>query len=68
MLYSTTTVKVCSPDGNTYFFNIVAEVMLGDMLTPYYFIICLNYVVRTSLDLIKENGFMLERHEAEGIP
>ena len=57
MLYKNTKVKVCSPDGDTDSFNIVAGVLQGDTLASYLFIICLDYVLRMSIDLIKENGF-----------
>ena len=33
----------------------------GDTLAPYLFIICLDYILRTSKDLIKENGFTLKK-------
>ena len=68
MLYKNTKVKVRSPDGDTDYFGIVAGVLQGDTLTPYWFIICLDYVLRTSIDLIKENGFTLEKKEAEDTP
>ena len=54
-------VKVCSPDGDTDLLNIVAGVLQGDILAPYLFIICLDYVLLTSIDLIKENGSMLNK-------
>ena len=50
-------IKVCSPDGDPNFFDIVAGVLQGDTLAPYLFIICLDYVRRTSIYLIKENSF-----------
>ena len=31
----------------TQYFDIVAGVLQGDMLAPYLFIICLDYVIRT---------------------
>ena len=31
------------------------------MLAPYLFIICLDYVLRTSIDKIRENGFELTK-------
>ena len=34
MFYRNTKVKVCSPDGDTDFFNIVAGVLQGDTLAP----------------------------------
>ena len=52
-------VKVHSPDGDTDYFDIVAGVLQEDTLAPYLFIICLDYVLRTSMDLMKENGFKL---------
>ena len=47
-------VKVCSLDGDTDYFDIVAGVLLGDILTPYLFIICLDYMLRSSIDKMKE--------------
>ena len=58
-----TKVKVCSPDGDTEYFNIVAGVLQGDTLAPYLFIICLDYVLRTSIDKIRENGFELTKKQ-----
>ena len=52
-----TKVKVRSPDGDTEYFDIVAGVLQGDTLAPYLFIICRDYVLRTSIDKIRENGF-----------
>ena len=54
MLYRNTKVKVRSPDGDTDYFDIVAGVLQGDTLAPYLFIICLDYVLRTSIDKIKK--------------
>ena len=54
--------------GDTEYFDIVAGVLQGDTLAPYLFIICLDDVLRTSIDKIRENGFELtkQRKEAEG--
>ena len=57
MLYKNMKVKVHSPDGDTDYFNIVAGVLQGDTLAPYLLIICLDYVLRTSIDLNNENSF-----------
>ena len=71
MLYKNTKVKVHSPDGDTDFFDIMAGVLQGNTLTPYLFIICLDYVLQTLIDLMKENGLTLEkarsRHSARTI-
>ena len=54
-------VKVCSPDGDTEYFDIAAGVLQGDTLAPYLFIICLDYMLRTAIDKIRENGFKLTK-------
>ena len=65
-------MKVHSPDGYTDYFDILAGVLQGDTFAPYLFIICLDYVLRTSIDKIKENGFELtkkkKKKEVEGTP
>ena len=45
MLYKNTKAMVCTPDGNTNFFNIVTGVLQGDALAPYLFIIYLDYIL-----------------------
>ena len=57
-----------TPDGDTDFIDIVAEVLKGDSLTPYLFIISLDYVLRTSIDLMKENGFTLTKARSRRYP
>ena len=52
---------VRSPDGDTEYFDILAGVLQVDTLAPYLFIICLDYVLRTSIDKIRENGFELTK-------
>ena len=64
MLYRNSKVKVHSLDGDTDYFNIVGGVLQGDTLAPYLFIICLDYVLRTSIDKIKENGFKLTKERS----
>ena len=54
MLYRNTKVKVHSPDGDT--------------LAPYLFIICLDYMLRTSIDKMKENGFKLTKERSRRCP
>ena len=68
ILYRNTKVKVHSPDGDTEYFDIVAGVLQGDTLTPYLFIICLDYVLRTSIDEIRENGFELTKKRSRRYP
>ena len=68
ILYRKTNVKVRSPDGDTEHFDIIAGVLLGDTLAPYLFIICLDYVLRTSIDKIRENGFELTKKRNRRYP
>ena len=64
ILYRNTKVKVRSPE----YLDIVAGVLQGDTLAPYLFIICLDYVLRTSIDKIKENGFELTKKRSRRYP
>ena len=68
ILYRNTKVKVRSPNGDTEYFNIVAGVLQGNMLAPYLFIICLDYVLRTLIDKIRENGFELTKKRSRRYP
>ena len=68
ILYKNTKVKVRSPDGDTEYFDIVAGVLQGDMLAPYLFIICLDNVLRTSIDKIRENSFKLTKKRSRRYP
>ena len=52
MFNNNSKVKVRSPDRDTDFFDLVAGMLQGDILAPYLFIICLEYVLRTSIDLM----------------
>ena len=68
MLYRNTKVKVCFPDGNTDYFDIVAGVLQGDTLTPYLFITRLEYALRTSTHKMKDNGFKLTKERSWRYP
>ena len=68
ILYKNTKEKVRSPEGDTEYFEIVAEVLQGDTLAPYLFIICLDYVLRASIDKIRENGFELTKKRSRRYP
>ena len=68
ILYRNTEVKVRSPNGDSDFFSIVAGVLQGNILAPYLFIVCLDYVLRTSIDKIKENGFELTKKRSRRYP
>ena len=52
----------------TDYLDIVAGILQGDTLAPYPFIVCLDYVLRTSIDKIKENGFNLTKERSRRYP
>ena len=53
MLYKNEKPKVHSPDRDIDFYYIIAGVLQRDILVPYLFINCLDYVLQASLDLMK---------------
>ena len=61
ILYKNMKVKVCSLDGETNFFDIIAGILQGDKFAPFLFIICQDFILQMSIDLIKENGFTLKK-------
>ena len=65
MQYKNTKVKVQSLDGDTGYFDIVAGGLQGDTLAPY---LCLDYVLRTFIDLMNENRFKLAKEKSRRYP
>ena len=68
MLYRNTKVKVHSPDGDADYFYIVTGIQQGDILVPYLFIIGLDYVLKISIDKIKEGIFKLTKERSRRYP
>ena len=66
--HKNTKIKVRSLDGDTDYFDIVAGVLQGDALAPYLFIICLDNVIRTFIDITKDNGFKLAKKRSRRYP
>ena len=52
----------------TDYFDIAAGVLQVNTLAPYLFIICIDYMLRTSIDLIKENNFKLAKERSRRYP
>ena len=67
MLYKNMKVKVSALDGDSDFFDIVTGVVQGDTFAPYLFIICLDYVLRTSIGIMRDKVSNWQRKEAEDI-
>ena len=68
ILYKNTKVKVCSSDRDSDYFDIVAGVLQGDTLAPYLFTICLDCVLRTPSDKMKDNGFKVAKEKSRRYP
>ena len=68
ILYRNTKEKVRSPDWDTDYFDIVVGVLQGDTLAQNLFIICIEYMLRTSIDKIKENYFQLTKKRSKRYP
>ncbi|XP_068707853.1 uncharacterized protein [Montipora capricornis] len=59
-IYSNTSAKVISPDGETDTFNIQAGVLQGDTLAPYLFVNALDYALRKVINGREEDiGFTI---------
>ena len=61
-------VKVHSPDGDTDYFDTVEGVLQGDTSPPHLFIICIDCVLRMSIDKMKDNGFKLTKERSRRYP
>ena len=53
---------------DTDYFEIVEGALQGDTLAPYIFIICLDYVLRISIDERKENSSKLTKERSRRYP
>ena len=63
-MYYNTEAIVCSPGGETDFFTFHAEVLQGDTLAPFVFIIALDYAIEGYEDL----GFTLTERRSHRFP
>ena len=59
---------VHSSDGDSVLFDINSGVLQEDTLAPLLFIITLDYVLRTSIDLHKDLGFTLQKSRGRRYP
>ena len=60
VLYSNTKSTILTPDGETEHFSILAGILQGDTLAPFLFIIVIDYIMRVSVDTMKENGLLYQ--------
>ena len=54
----------CSPDGDKAHFDLVAGVLQEETLALYLFIICVDYALIQSIDIMKDNGFKLAKERS----
>ena len=59
---------VRSPDGDNPFFKITNGVLQGDTIAPCLFIICLDYVLRKSIDCNTELGLKITERKITRYP
>ena len=59
--------KVRFPDGDTDYFDIVAGVLQGDTLASYLFIICQDYMLRMSIDIMKKKRFQADKGKKQKV-
>ena len=65
ILYKTKEEMVRSFNRSSDFFDIVVGILQGDTLASYTFIVFLDYELRSSIDLIKENMFHVKNTDKE---
>ena len=68
LLFCTSEIFGVSLNGDSDYFDIGAGVLHGDTLAPYLLIICVDHVLRTSIDKIKENGLKLTKERSRRYP
>ena len=72
IIYTKTTATIYTPDGETSPIDIKAGILQGDTLTPFLFIVVVDYILRMSVDQNKDNGIEVKprrssRHPAQYI-
>ena len=68
ILYKNLKAMAGSLNGDMNFFEIVAGVLKGDTLASYLSIMCLDYILQMSIDLLKENGFTVKKTKSRWYP
>ena len=68
ILYINKRAMVRSPDVDTPFFTITTSVLQGDTIAPFLFMICLDYVLRKSIDCNTELGLKITERKNTRYP
>ena len=67
-MYTDTWAKVVTKDGNTDAFEILTGILQGDTLSPYIFIICIDFCMKKALEGKDELGFVLHPRRSRRYP
>ena len=68
-MFTDTSAKVLTPDGEPELFDILAGVLQGDTLAPYIFIIARDYALGKAINGQEEElGFQIKRRQNRRIP
>ena len=59
---------VRSPDGDTPYFEVTTGILQGETVAPFLFIICLEYVLRKSLDDNKNISLTIKKRMSSRHP
>ena len=65
ILYKNTRSMVRSPDGDTILFDIINGLLQVDTRAPFLCIICLDYILKKSLDSNSNLGFTLTKRKSK---
>ena len=66
--YEETRANILSPDGETEFLKTSTDVLQGDTLAPYLFIIVLHYVLREAIEGHQERfGLTIKPRQGRGV-
>ena len=65
-MYENTSALVVTPEGNTDIFQVDTGVLQRDPLAPFFFIICLDYTLSTSI--FPPDRLTLNRERSRGVP
>ena len=69
LIYENSAAQVITPDGETSFFNIFAGIFQGDTLTPFLFIVVLDYALKEAFKIADEDcGIVIEPKQGSRFP
>ena len=69
LIYEGSSAQVLTPDGETSSFDILAGIFQGDTLSPFLFIIVLDYVLREAFKISNsESGIVIEPRKSNRHP